>query len=85
MKHLLLRLNARLDDVLAFDRTRNSDGEFAPQTEGGPDPNAMARVYGAPEARLTGPAAAAVVGGAGVLTVATLLGRSCAGGCEWFK
>ena len=79
MKNLLLRLNARLDEILGFDRSRNSDGEFAPQAEGGPDPNAMARAYGAPEARATGPKAAAVVGGAGALTAAALLARKLRG------
>lgn len=79
MKKLLNRLNARLDAALAFDRSRNSDGEFAPQAEGGPDPHAMARAYGSPESRASAPKAAAIVGGMGGLTAAALLGRKLRG------
>jgi hypothetical protein len=32
--------------AIHFDRARNSDGEFAPQTEGGPDPATMRAAYG---------------------------------------
>jgi hypothetical protein len=75
----IARLTATLDRALSFSRTRNSDGEFAPQAEDGPDPNAMARAYGAPETGQSGLKVAATVGGAGALTAAALLARKLRG------
>lgn len=78
MRHLL-RLNAKLDAAVAFSRERNSDGEFAPQAEDGPDPNAMARAYGPPETRKEGSKLGMVASGAGALTAAALLARKLRG------
>jgi hypothetical protein len=47
-KHLL---SAKLDELITFadPRPRNPLGEFAPQGDGGPNPNAMATVYKMPQ------------------------------------
>lgn len=62
-------LSAKLDDLINFadPRPRNPQGEFSPQGEGGPDPNAMATVYKMPQQQGTGVgryAGAALAGGA---------------------
>lgn len=64
-------LSARLDDMIQFadPRPRNPLGEFSPQGEGGPSPNAMATVYKTPQQQSGGPSliqggGAALVGGA---------------------
>jgi hypothetical protein len=65
-------LSAKLDELLGFaadPRPRNLQGEFEPQGSGGPDPNAMARVYKMPQQQSASPslsqgAGAALVGGA---------------------
>jgi hypothetical protein len=63
--------------IIAFARARNGDGEFAPQTEDAPDPNAMARAYGAPAGRIVAaPGKKAVAAGAlGATAAAVLLTR----------
>lgn len=66
-----IRLSSQLDRLINFQdpRPRNPLGEFQPQSEGGPDPNAMATVYKQPQqqgAGMTLPkaAGAALAGGA---------------------
>lgn len=63
------QLSAKLDQVISFadPRPRNPQGEFSPQGEGGPDPNAMATVYKMPQQQGMGigrTAGAALAGGA---------------------
>jgi hypothetical protein len=76
----MAKLTRTLDGALHFSRARNSDGEFAPQAVEGPDPKAMARVYGSPETRQRGMGiVATAMGGAGAITAAALLARKLRG------
>src|SRR5262245_57106845 len=67
------QLSAMLDDLIQFQgdpRPRNNLGEFSPQGEGGPDPNAMYKTYIiAPQAPGMAPNKSAGLAGAAGLTV----------------
>jgi hypothetical protein len=71
-----VKLGALVPGMISFDRVRNQDGEFAPETSGGGvDPNTMAAAYG-PGAIATNAAAmgaGTMVGTAGGVLAAKLL------------
>ncbi len=75
LAHRIIAFAARLDSRALEFRERNADGEFAPQTEGGPDPVAMARAYGPQTISGGGKAAVAGLGLAGVGLAAAALSR----------
>lgn len=63
--------------MICFDRERNGDGQFAPETEGtGLDPVSATKVYGAPAARAKpGINGRNVAAGLGAAAAAALLTR----------
>jgi hypothetical protein len=78
-KQQLQELSSMLDDLIEFQdpRPRNPLGEFSPQGEGGPNPNAMATVYKQPQEQ---PGVGTAKGAGLVLTGGALGGIGAAGG-----
>lgn len=77
-KAVPVKLSAIVPGMIRFSRARNSDGEFAPEAGGGPDPATMRAAYGSPNV-VKGMGAAAGLGGtaaAALLIARRMKGRS---------
>lgn len=63
--------------MIQFSRARNTDGEFAPQADGAPDPATMRAAYGppAPKSGAVKTAMGAAAGLGGTAAAALLLAR----------